>query len=43
MVGVSTVMGRSSEDVKRTAKRVTKPNTREGFAEAIEHYVLHER
>jgi len=41
--GLSIAMGQSSEDVKRSAMRVTKPNTQDGFAEAIERYVLHER
>lgn len=41
--GLSIAMGQASEDVKRSARRVTKPNTQEGFAEAIERYVLNER
>jgi len=41
--GLSIAMGQASEDVKRSARRVTKPNTQDGFAEAIERYVLHER
>jgi Cof subfamily protein (haloacid dehalogenase superfamily) len=40
--GLSIAMGQSSEEVKRTARRVTRSNTDEGFAEAIERYVLHE-
>jgi Cof subfamily protein (haloacid dehalogenase superfamily) len=38
--GLSIAMGQSSEDVKRSARHVTKSNTEEGFAEAIERYVL---
>jgi hypothetical protein len=38
--GLSIAMGQASDDVKRSARRVTKPNTQEGFAEAIERYVL---
>jgi Cof subfamily protein (haloacid dehalogenase superfamily) len=38
--GLSIAMGQASEDVKRAAKRVTKPNTQDGFAEAMERYVL---
>jgi hydroxymethylpyrimidine pyrophosphatase-like HAD family hydrolase len=41
--GLSIAMGQASEDVKRSARRVTKPNTQDGFAEAIERYVLNER
>lgn len=41
--GLSIAMGQSSEEVKRSARRVTKSNTEEGFAEAIERYVLTER
>jgi Cof subfamily protein (haloacid dehalogenase superfamily) len=40
--GLSIAMGQASEDVKRSARRVTKPNSQEGFAEAIERYVLNE-
>ena len=40
--GLSIAMGQSSEGVKRAARRVTKANTEEGFAEAIERYVLQE-
>ena len=39
--GLSIAMGQASEDVKCAARRVTKPNTQDGFAEAIERYVLH--
>ena len=41
--GLSIAMGQSSEDVKRSARRVTRANTEEGFAEAIERFVLSER
>lgn len=40
--GLSIAMGQASEEVKRSARRVTKSNTQEGFAEAIERYVLDE-
>jgi Cof subfamily protein (haloacid dehalogenase superfamily) len=38
--GLSIVMGQASEELKRAATTVTKSNTEEGFAEAIERYVL---
>jgi Cof subfamily protein (haloacid dehalogenase superfamily) len=38
--GLSIAMGNASTEVQRAAKRVTKPNTEEGFAEAIERFVL---
>jgi Cof subfamily protein (haloacid dehalogenase superfamily) len=38
--GLSIAMGQASPDVKRSARRVTKSNTEEGFAEAIERFVL---
>jgi hydroxymethylpyrimidine pyrophosphatase-like HAD family hydrolase len=41
--GLSIAMGQSGDDVKRSARRVTKANTQDGFAEAIERYVLHEQ
>lgn len=41
--GLSIAMGQSSEGVKRAARRVTTSNTEEGFAQAIERYVLKER
>lgn len=41
--GLSIAMGQSSDEVKRAARRVTKSNTQDGFAEAMERYVLHER
>lgn len=40
--GLSIAMGQASEDVKRAARWVTKPNTQDGFAEAIERYVLND-
>jgi Cof subfamily protein (haloacid dehalogenase superfamily) len=40
LAGLSIAMGQASEDVKRSAQRVTKPNTEDGFAEAIERFVL---
>jgi hydroxymethylpyrimidine pyrophosphatase-like HAD family hydrolase len=40
--GLSIAMGQASEDVKRCARRVTKPNTEDGFAEAMERWVLGE-
>jgi hypothetical protein len=41
--GLSIAMGQSTEDVKRTARRVTTSNAQEGFAEAIERYVVNGR
>jgi Cof subfamily protein (haloacid dehalogenase superfamily) len=38
--GLSIAMGQSDEGVKRAARRVTKANTEDGFAEAIERFVL---
>jgi Cof subfamily protein (haloacid dehalogenase superfamily) len=38
--GLSIAMGQASEDVKRSARRVTKSNTQDGFAEAVERFVL---
>ena len=38
--GLSIAMGQASEDVQRSAHRVTKSNTQDGFADAIERYVL---
>jgi Cof subfamily protein (haloacid dehalogenase superfamily) len=40
--GMSIAMGQSDEEVKRAARHVTSSNTQEGFAHAIEHFVLHE-
>jgi len=40
--GLSIAMGQSTEEVKRAARRVTKSNTEDGFAEAIERWVLNE-
>lgn len=38
--GVSIAMGNASPDVQRTARFVTKANTEEGFASAMERFVL---
>jgi hydroxymethylpyrimidine pyrophosphatase-like HAD family hydrolase len=38
--GVSIAMGNASPDVKRTARHVTGSNDREGFADAVERFVL---
>ena len=38
--GLGIAMGNASPDVQRTARRVTGSNTEEGFAEAVEKYVL---
>ncbi|HXX68602.1 MAG TPA: Cof-type HAD-IIB family hydrolase [Polyangiaceae bacterium] len=38
--GLSIAMGQASEDVRRAARRVTQSNAQEGFAEAIERFVL---
>jgi Cof subfamily protein (haloacid dehalogenase superfamily) len=38
--GLSIAMGQADEQVKRAARRVTTSNAEEGFAEAIERYVL---
>ena len=38
--GVSIAMGNASEEVKRQATHVTNSNAEDGFAEAIERYVL---
>jgi len=38
--GLSIAMGQASEQVKACARRVTRPNTQDGFAEAMERYVL---
>lgn len=40
--GKSIAMGQSDEEVKRAARHVTASNTQDGFAEAIERFVLHE-
>ena len=40
--GMSIAMGQSDEEVKRAARHVTTSNTQEGFANAIERFVLHE-
>ena len=41
--GVSIAMGNASPDVQRTARFVTKTNTEEGFAFAMERFVLDAR
>ena len=41
--GLSIAMGQAAEDVKRSARRVTKPNTQDGFAEAVERFILDDR
>lgn len=41
--GVSIAMGQATEEVKRSARRVTKSNTEDGFAEAVDRYVLNDR
>lgn len=41
--GLSIAMGQATEEVKRSARRVTKSNTEDGFAEAVERYVLNGR
>ncbi|MEV4139071.1 HAD hydrolase family protein [Dactylosporangium sp. NPDC049742] len=38
--GVSIAMGNASEDVRRGATHVTASNADEGFAQAIERFVL---
>jgi Cof subfamily protein (haloacid dehalogenase superfamily) len=38
--GVSIAMGNASPEVQRTARHVTSSNEREGFAEAVERFVL---
>jgi Cof subfamily protein (haloacid dehalogenase superfamily) len=38
--GLSIAMGNSSPEVQRTAHRVTRTNTEEGFAEAVEKFIL---
>lgn len=38
--GLSIAMGNASPDVQRCARRVTSANSAEGFAEAVERYVL---
>lgn len=38
--GLSIAMGQADEDVRRAARRVTASNAQEGFAEAIERFVL---
>ena len=38
--GLSIAMGNASPEVQRTARRVTASNTEDGFAEAVERYIL---
>lgn len=38
--GMGIAMGNADPQVQRTARHVTTPNTADGFARAIEHYVL---
>lgn len=38
--GLSIAMGQSSLEVKRAARRVTTPNGKEGFANAVEKFIL---
>jgi hydroxymethylpyrimidine pyrophosphatase-like HAD family hydrolase len=38
--GISIAMGQASEEVKKAATCITKSSEEEGFANAIEHYVL---
>jgi hydroxymethylpyrimidine pyrophosphatase-like HAD family hydrolase len=38
--GVSIAMGNASDDVKAQAKFVTKSNEEDGFAYAMDHFVL---
>jgi Cof subfamily protein (haloacid dehalogenase superfamily) len=38
--GLSIAMGQASDQVKSSARKVTRSNTEDGFAEAIERYVL---
>jgi hydroxymethylpyrimidine pyrophosphatase-like HAD family hydrolase len=38
--GLSIAMGQSDREVKRAARRVTGSNDEEGFAEAVDRYIL---
>ena len=40
--GLSIAMGNASPDVQRAARRVTASNEQEGFAQAVERYILSE-
>jgi len=40
IAGLSIAMGNASEEVKRQATHITKSNAEDGFAAAIERYVL---
>jgi Cof subfamily protein (haloacid dehalogenase superfamily) len=39
--GLSIAMGNASPEVQRAARRVTSSNTEEGFARAVERFILH--
>jgi Cof subfamily protein (haloacid dehalogenase superfamily) len=41
--GLSIAMGQSDPEVQRAARRVTSSNEEEGFANAVERFILHER
>jgi hydroxymethylpyrimidine pyrophosphatase-like HAD family hydrolase len=38
--GLSIAMGNASDEVKRSARRVTTSNEDEGFANAVERFIL---
>jgi hydroxymethylpyrimidine pyrophosphatase-like HAD family hydrolase len=38
--GLSIAMGQSDREVKRAARRVTGSNEEDGFAEAVERFIL---
>ena len=38
--GPSVAMGNASDEVKRTARRITTSNEDEGFANAVERFIL---
>ncbi len=38
--GLSIAMGNASSEVQRAARRVTATNEQEGFAEAVDRYIL---
>ena len=40
--GLSIAMGNASREVQRAARQVTRSNTEDGFAEAVEKYILEE-
>ena len=41
--GLSIAMGNAHEDVQRAARHVTTTNEEDGFANAVERYILRER